>query len=103
PTIGHRRDVVAAEFDWVKQFYEQYYVPNNAVLSISGGFEAAEARALIEQYFAAAAPGQTVEPLDTTDLPRQTSERLSVIVDRNAKRPGVYYGWRIPEARTPEN
>ena len=103
PTIGHRRDVVAAEFDWVKQFYEQYYVPNNAVLSISGGFEAAEARALIEQYFAAAAPGQTVKPLDTTDLPRQTSERLSVIVDRNAKRPGVYYGWRIPEARTPEN
>lgn len=103
PTIGYRREVVAAEFDWAKQFYEEYYGPNNAVLSIAGGFDPTEARALIEQYFAPA----SVRPRPESDLPhvlpRQTSERLSVIVDHNAKRPGVFYGWRIPEARTPEN
>lgn len=105
PALGYRRDVETADYAWVKQFHQDHYTPSRAVLTVVGGFDSSQVRAWIEKYFAGAdavpAPPTSNGPLPT--LPRQTSERLNVIEDTNAKTPGVYYGWRIPGARTPEN
>src|SRR4029077_9256909 len=49
--IGSMSDLSAASLDDVKSFFRQYYVPNNAVLALSGDFDDAQAKAWIEKYF----------------------------------------------------
>ncbi|MEX2584153.1 MAG: pitrilysin family protein [Gemmatimonadota bacterium] len=49
--IGSMEDLDAATLDDVKEFFRTYYAPNNAVLTICGDFDRANALALIERYF----------------------------------------------------
>src|SRR5882672_4090267 len=51
PTIGSQADVEAASVDDVRRFFERFYRPANASLTIAGDFEPAEARRLVEKYF----------------------------------------------------
>lgn len=104
PVVGWLHDLEAADYAWAAEFYRRYYGPNNATLTIAGKFKVPEAKRLVEEYFASALPGPEVPPFDfPAALPRQTSERFNVIVDAQARTPGVYYGWRIPAARTNEH
>lgn len=50
-TIGSLEDLSAASMDDVKAFFRQYYVPNNASLTIAGDFDEKQARAWVEKYF----------------------------------------------------
>jgi zinc protease len=106
PALGYQRDIENAQYAWAKQFHEDHYTPARAVLTIVGGFEVSIARQWIDKYFSSAA-GESVpahrQPTHSAVLPRQTSERLNVIEAHNAKTPGVFYGWRIPGARTADN
>jgi zinc protease len=43
--------------DDVYDFYRQWYVPNNMVVTVAGGFDRAEALALLETHYGSAAPG----------------------------------------------
>src|SRR5437016_1855785 len=38
-TIGSMEDLEAARLEWVKDFHDAYYAPNNAVLTVSGDFD----------------------------------------------------------------
>jgi predicted Zn-dependent peptidase len=49
--IGSMDHLAAATETDYKQFYADFYVPNNAILSIAGDFDKKDARALIEKYF----------------------------------------------------
>ncbi|MBT8047741.1 MAG: insulinase family protein [Xanthomonadales bacterium] len=49
--IGSLADLEAATLEDVKTFYSRWYVPNNVTLTLSGDFDVAEAKALIEKYF----------------------------------------------------
>lgn len=51
PVIGSLNDLAASTLDYVKEFYHTYYGPNNATLVISGDFNTAETKALVEKYF----------------------------------------------------
>src|SRR5688572_2573225 len=57
--IGSMDDLNAAKTADVKAFFDLYYSPNNAILTVVGDFETAEAKRLIEQYFADIPRGQT--------------------------------------------
>lgn len=104
PVIGFVEDLDAAEFAWAKEFHDTYYVPNNAVLSIAGSFDTSDALQLVAEYFGPAEARADVPAFPEPErLPFQSSERLSVMVDESAKTPGVFYGWRIPRARTREH
>jgi predicted Zn-dependent peptidase len=50
-TIGSHEDLEAATLDDVRTFFETWYVPNNATLTVVGDFEVATAKALIEENF----------------------------------------------------
>lgn len=63
-TIGTPEDLDAATFEDVKQFFRVNYVPNNATLVISGDFDGAKARALVEKWFGPIPRGK--------DVPRKT-------------------------------
>ncbi len=49
--IGSMEDLSAASLDDVAGFFATYYTPDNAVLSIAGDVDRAEARRLVEGYF----------------------------------------------------
>ncbi|HET6765658.1 MAG TPA: pitrilysin family protein [Longimicrobiaceae bacterium] len=50
-TIGSMDDLNAASLEDVRTFFRTYYAPNNATVAISGDFDRAQARALVQQYF----------------------------------------------------
>ncbi|MFO0588937.1 MAG: pitrilysin family protein [Polyangiaceae bacterium] len=98
--IGTMADLDAAQLDWVKDFHAKHYGPNNAVLTISGDFEAADATALVHKYFDKI-PKITVTPFVDAALPEQTSQRTAVIKDEHAHSAGVLYGFPAPAMRDP--
>ncbi|MGH7783262.1 MAG: M16 family metallopeptidase, partial [Candidatus Binatia bacterium] len=62
--IGSMTDLSAASLDDVKSFFRQYYVPNNAVLVLSGDFDAKQAKGWIEKYFGPIKAGAPVNRPD---------------------------------------
>ncbi len=84
-------DLYAASIDDLRQQCLPYYVPNNAVLSISGDFDTKTAQRWVTHYFAgiprAAAP--THGPLSAT-LDHNT--RL-VLEDARANAPRIHFAW----------
>ena len=64
--IGSIADLDSATLDDVQGFFNTYYVPNNAVLVLTGDFEVAEAKALIAKTFGLVARG--------ADVPRPSAD-----------------------------
>jgi predicted Zn-dependent peptidase len=103
PTIGSMKDLDEAKFEWVKRFHEQYYAPNNAVLTIAGDFDPDQAMALVREYFGDAKRQPDVPEFKAGEVPQQSAERRDELEDPHAKTPGVLYAWAIPKTRTPEH
>ena len=101
-TIGSMADLDAAKLDSVGDFFAHHYGPNNAVLSIAGDFEPAQALALVHRYFDSV-PKITATPFQDVPFPEQTSQRTAVMHDDNARTAGLFYGWAIPPDRTADH
>lgn len=50
--IGSMEDLTEASLEDIAGFFATYYVPDNAVLSVCGDFDPAEAKELVDEYFA---------------------------------------------------
>jgi zinc protease len=61
--IGELVDLQNATVEDVKEFYHNFYGPNNATLVIAGDFKDADTKALVEKYFGEIKKGPEVEPL----------------------------------------
>ncbi len=101
-TIGSMADLDAARLDSVGDFFAHHYGPNNAVLSIAGDFDPAQALALVHRYFDGV-PKITTTPFEAAPFPEQTSQRTAVMHDDNARTAGLFYGWAIPPNRTADH
>ncbi len=51
PTIGYMKDIQEYTSEKLKKFYDTYYVPNNAVLVITGDFDSKKTKELVERYY----------------------------------------------------
>jgi zinc protease len=60
PVIGSMEDLSAASLDDVKAFFRQYYVPNNAILVLSGKFDEKQTKEWVEKYFGAIGRGADI-------------------------------------------
>ncbi|HZT60701.1 MAG TPA: pitrilysin family protein [Pyrinomonadaceae bacterium] len=100
-TIGSMEDLDAATIDDVREFFRIYYAPNNAVLAIVGDFDSAEARALVEKYFASIPSQPAPPPVDVSE-PVEVSTRSELYLDPFAQLPAVMLGWKVPTRRTPD-
>jgi zinc protease len=47
--IGSHADIEAAKLEDVREFFEQYYTPNNATLAIVGDYDQKTIKALVEK------------------------------------------------------
>jgi zinc protease len=93
--IGTMDDLNAASLDDVIEFHRTYYRPNNATLVVTGDFVAAEAKALIAQYFSDIPRGAAPPPV-TCDQPVNPGLRRKQVVDNKANLPAVLALWRAP-------
>ena len=76
PVIGSHEDLTAATLEDVKDFFRQYYTPNNLSLVIAGDFDPAEAKRLVEKYLGPIPPGP---PLDRPRRYIPTLDREKII------------------------
>lgn len=103
PTIGSLEDLDRATLQWVRDFHRNYYAPNNAVLSISGGFEPDEAMRWVHEYFDPAAR-QPIEAFNPPAPQPATPPATAIeVTDRNAKTPALLMGWRIMPHSDPDH
>lgn len=79
PTIGWRSDVEHMDRDGLKHFYDTYYWPDNATLTLIGDFDAGEALALVDRYFGALPRNLGRIPEVHTREPEQVGERRVVL------------------------
>jgi predicted Zn-dependent peptidase len=78
-TIGSMKDLEAASIQDVRDFHDTYYVPENAVVTIVGDFDSAQAMQLVRQYFGRVPKAVRPAPRDIPKEPEQTQERRAVI------------------------
>jgi zinc protease len=84
--IGSMEDLNAAELVDVQAFFDAYYMPNNATLTVVGDFDRAEARGLIQEYFGPIPAGTPPAPVECREPFRGLPTRQTV-EDRNATLP----------------
>jgi len=100
--IGSMEDIDAATLDDVSSFFETYYVPNNAVLTLAGDFDGARALELIERYFGEIPAGADIPALPgTPQLDPLIGETVRDVVVSDVPLPRVIMGFRIPPYTDP--
>ena len=67
--IGSMEDLDAARLDDVRLFFEAYYTPENAVLTIAGDFDAVQAREWVRQYFGPIGSGRGRSTMPDATMP----------------------------------
>jgi predicted Zn-dependent peptidase len=101
-TIGDMQDLIDAPLEAVQEFFDLYYAPNNAVLSISGDFSIDEGMRLVEKYFGDIPARQTPAYSEQAPL-EQSAERTETMYDANATLPAFHLAYHIPPSRSPDH
>ena len=99
PMIGSMEDLSAASYEDVVEFFQVYYAPNNASLSIAGDIDLAETRKLVEHWFSDVAGGKPVPPIEAPPAVL-TAEKRMVLEDR-VQLPRMYMCWLTPPIFAP--
>ncbi|HVP39590.1 MAG TPA: pitrilysin family protein [Candidatus Saccharimonadales bacterium] len=94
PVIGSMEDLDSASLADVERFFETYYAPENAVLSVVGDFRPRDALRRVEKNFGAIPRGPGKPPV-TAVFPGQSGEQRRVVPDR-VQLPRVYLGFHAP-------
>ena len=94
--IGSMADLDAASLDDVKSFFQTYYTPGNAVLTIAGDFDPAQARAWIEKHFASIPGGKQPPPTADVTMPRHFGEWKRQVVPDNVMLPRLFLAFLSP-------
>jgi predicted Zn-dependent peptidase len=94
--IGSMEDLDAASLDDVRSFFETFYQPENAVLTVSGDFEPGQARRWIEKYFGEIPKGRGCPPMPDTSMPSVFGEWKREVVPDNVMLPRLFLAFLSP-------
>jgi hypothetical protein len=99
--IGKEQYIDQATLAEFMNFYKTFYVPNNAVLVISGDINLGSAQKMIGKYFNDIPKGTAAIPRPTVTEPAQKKEKRVKFYD-NIQLPAVILGYHIPKQGTPD-
>jgi zinc protease len=99
--IGSMAHLDAAQTQDYVDFYHQFYVPNNAILSIAGNIDIAETKKLVEQYFGSIPKGTKPVYRPSVREPAPTKQVRDTFFD-NIQLPAVVLTYRTPPQGTPD-
>jgi zinc protease len=100
--IGNIDQLEAASLDDVRAFHRTFYRPDNAVLIVTGDFDAKEVDAWIDKYFAAIPRPATPIPRVTAVEPERNADARYRETGPNVPLPAVAITWLAPSARSPD-
>jgi len=92
-TIGSAEDLRAASLDLVREFFQTYYHPGNASLSIAGDVETERAFDLAEQYFGDLPAGPKVARVR---IDAQLDASRNLVLEDRVELPRLYLSWHSP-------
>lgn len=93
-TIGKHEEIDAASLEDVKAFFQTWYVPNNASLVLTGDFDDADARRLVDQYFGPVPRG--AQPAHTRPAPVVFTEEKRLRFADKVPFDKVWVAWTTP-------
>lgn len=99
PIIGYMEHLDAAVEEDYKTFYKDFYVPNNAVLSIAGDLDINQAKAWVEKYFGHIPKGEKEIYRPSIVEPPLGGEVRDTVYDE-IQLPAVIQAYRIPAQGT---
>lgn len=97
--IGSFDDIDAATEEDFEEFFNTFYVPNNATLSIAGDIQIDETKELVEKYFGEIPRGTREIPRPEIKSPEQDAEIRADIFD-DIQLPAIVQGYRMPAQGT---
>ena len=95
PTIGNEADLNAATVAAAVEWFERWYGPNNAVLTLSGRVTASEARALVEKYFGAIEPSMPPHRYSSW-VPDRSQNTYGELYSDDVRTAEIYRAWLMP-------
>src|SRR5258708_2511296 len=100
-TIGWRSDIEKVSIEKLREFYNTFYWPDNATVSLIGDFAPENALAIIKKYYGVIPRAPHPIPQVYTEEPDQTGPRR-VSVKRAAQLGVVAVGYKIPSVLDPD-
>jgi zinc protease len=98
PTIGWKSDIEHVPISKLREFYDTFYWPNNATVTVVGDIDTEPVLALIKKYYGVYPHSPAPIPTVYTEEPVQTGERRVVV-----KRPGelgtIIVAHKVPNGR----
>jgi len=97
--IGKDEHIRTATEEDIKNFHDMFYVPNNAVLVVSGDIEIGKTKELVANYFADIPRGR--QPIYRPNVvePRRTVEVRDTVYD-NIQLPAIIHAYPLPAQGT---
>ncbi len=102
PILGSDTGLRAITMEDVQDFYTRYYIPNNAVLCITGNFERRKAIQLVREYFSTIPPGKPVPFFSEEEFIR-SDQTVQNVENYLAPSPGFHLGYRISSPLSPDS
>ena len=97
PTIGWKSDIESTSPAKLREFYDTYYWPENAVLTVIGGFDRDQTmQAIVKHYGAIEAAPHPIPEVETME-PKQIGPRR-VTIQRAGQVGVVMAGYKVPQA-----
>ncbi len=94
PVIGWMADLKSMQVEQLRDWYRQWYAPNNATVVVVGDIQADEVHALAKKYFGPLKKEVIVPPSFRPEVQQQGLKR--VVVKRPAEVPQLYMAWKVP-------
>ncbi|MEP0714179.1 MAG: pitrilysin family protein, partial [Algoriphagus sp.] len=100
--IGSLDHLNAASIEEFQQFYKDFYVPNNATLTIAGDIDYAQTEEWVREYFSEIPKGTKEIYRPDVVEPKKTAEIRDVIYD-NIQIPAVIQAYNLPKQTDPDS
>jgi zinc protease len=100
-TIGWRSDIEKVPIGKLREFYDTFYWPNNATVTLVGDFDTSAALELVKKYYGGISRSPHPIPQVYTDEPPQQGPRR-LILKRAGQLGTVMIAYKGPNARDPD-
>jgi zinc protease len=98
PTIGWRSDIEHAPIAKLREFYDTFYWPNNATVTVVGDVETEQVLGLIKKYYGVYPHSPAAIPPMYTEEPAQSGDRR-IIVKRPGELGAIIIAHKVPNGR----
>ncbi|NJN48309.1 MAG: insulinase family protein, partial [Candidatus Competibacteraceae bacterium] len=100
PIIGWMNDITSLKVGDVQNWYQRWYVPNNAILVVVGDVDPQHVLALAKTHFGPLSPSTLQAVKYTPEIPQRGERRI--VVKAPAQLPYLLMGYKTPTLATAE-